>query len=52
MGTMVDSKAFQSFIYGTILLNTLTMGLQADLNSDGWPTRGCPARERHLFHQR
>jgi len=34
--TFVDSKAFQNFIYCTILLNTLTLGLQADFQSGGW----------------
>lgn len=34
--TIVDSKVFQNFIYGTILLNALTLGVQADLQSGAW----------------
>mmetsp|Transcript_964 Transcript_964/g.1554 ORF Transcript_964/g.1554 Transcript_964/m.1554 type:complete len:685 (+) Transcript_964:34-2088(+) len=34
--TPVDSKCFQNFIYCTIMLNALTLGLQADLQSGGW----------------
>lgn len=34
--TPVDSKCFQNFIYCTIMLNALTLGLQADLQTGGW----------------
>ncbi|CAJ1339866.1 unnamed protein product [Effrenium voratum] len=34
----VDSKLFQNFIYGTICLNAITLGMQADYQNDGWNT--------------
>mmetsp|Transcript_26261 Transcript_26261/g.62624 ORF Transcript_26261/g.62624 Transcript_26261/m.62624 type:complete len:711 (+) Transcript_26261:85-2217(+) len=34
--TPVESVFFQNFIYGTIMLNAMTLGLQADLSGDPW----------------
>lgn len=34
--TPVESKFFQNFIYSTIMLNAITLGLQADLSGDPW----------------
>ncbi|CAE7435229.1 Catsper1 [Symbiodinium natans] len=32
----VESKYFQNFIYGTIMLNSVTLGLQADFTGGSW----------------
>eukprot|EP00913_Durusdinium_trenchii_P024484 g22985.t1 len=35
--SVVDSKIFHCFIYGTIILNALTLGMQADFQTGSWP---------------